>query len=260
MPVNSTAEIQKGVTAGQTTWAGPLIMLVARSVLAVICQALVAAVFFRGSADAWEEAGQWWRVYGTVIDAGCIVLLVWLTRREGIRLFDLGNYSRERWLRDVLIGLGLLVPIFVLAFVLPGYIASFVIYGGPPPTPADSLPVVGLAYALMADHLGVCRRQRVFRLRPAAPRGAHRANVASCGCVVLLRRLAAQFPSLQAGMAAFRLSLCQQCSQCNCPVLAFPAPAPLVAHTRNPLGGECHRDHYAHAASGRGQLRAWHPG
>jgi hypothetical protein len=149
MTVNSTAEIQKRVAAGKITWAGPLMMLAARSVLAVICQALVAAAFFRGSTDAWAEAGQWWRVYGTVMDVGCIVLLVWLTRREGIGLFDLGNYCRERWLRDVLIGLGLFVPIFVLAMFLPGTIASLVIYGGPSPTPASSLPVPGLLYALI---------------------------------------------------------------------------------------------------------------
>ena len=149
MTANSTAEIQKRVAAGKITWTGPLIMLVARSILAAIYQALVAAIFFRGGADAWEEAGQWWRVYGTVMDVGCIVLLVWLTRREGIRLFDLGSYSRERWLRDVLIGLGLFVPIFVLAMVLPGNIASLVIYGGPPPTPASSLPALGLLYALI---------------------------------------------------------------------------------------------------------------
>lgn len=149
MTVNSRAEIQKRIAAGKITWTGPLIMLVARSVLAVICQALVAALFFRGSSDAWNQAGEWWRVYGTLVDIGCIVLLVWLARRESIRLFDLGNYQRERWLRDVLIGLGLFVPIFVLTMFLPGNIASFVIYGGPPPTPTSSLPGVGLLYALI---------------------------------------------------------------------------------------------------------------
>jgi membrane protease YdiL (CAAX protease family) len=146
---NSATEIQKRVAAGRITWVGPLIMLVARSVLAVLCQALVATVFFRGSVDAWEEAGQWWRVYGTVIDVGCIALLVWLARREGIRLFDLGSYSRKHWLRDVLIGLGLFVPIFVLTMLLPGTIAGFVIYGGPAPTPASGLPVLGSLYALI---------------------------------------------------------------------------------------------------------------
>ena len=148
MTVNTT-ETQKRAAAGKITWAGPLIMLVARSVLAVACQALVAAIFFRGSADAWEEVGLWWRVYGTAIDAGCIALLVWLARREGVRLFDLGNYSRERWLRDVLIGLGLFVPVFVLTMLLPGSIAGSVIYGGPAPVPANSLPVAGILYALI---------------------------------------------------------------------------------------------------------------
>ena len=149
MGANAPAEIKRRVTAGKITWAGPLTMLVARSILAVICQALVAAIFFPGGANGWEEAGQWWRVYGTVIDAGCIVLLVWLTRREGIRLLDLGSYSRERWLRDVLIGLGLFVPVFLLTMFLPGNLASIVIYGGPPPTAAGSLPLVGLLYAVI---------------------------------------------------------------------------------------------------------------
>jgi hypothetical protein len=36
-----------------------------------------------------------------LVDVACLVLLVWLTRREGIRLFDLGNYRREGWLPDV---------------------------------------------------------------------------------------------------------------------------------------------------------------
>lgn len=146
---NTTAETQQRVAVGQITWTGPLIMLVARSVLALICQALVAAVFFRGSAGAWEKAGQWWRVYGTMVDVGCIILLAWLTRREGIQLFDLGNYSRERWLRDALIGLGLFVPIFVLTMFLPGPIVGFVIYGGPAPTSASGLPTLGLLYALI---------------------------------------------------------------------------------------------------------------
>ncbi len=109
----------------------------------------MAAIFFAGSADAWNEAGQWWRVYGTVIDVGCIVLLVWLARREGIRLFDLGTYSRERWKRDVLIGLGLFVPFFLLAFLLPGLLVAFAIYGGPTPGPTGAMPMVGLLYSLI---------------------------------------------------------------------------------------------------------------
>jgi membrane protease YdiL (CAAX protease family) len=149
MTVNSAAEVQQRVVAGTITWAGPLIMLVARSVLAVICQALVSAIFYAGSADAWNEAGEWWFVYGTVIDAGCIVLLVWLTRREGIRLFDLGSYSRERWLRDVLIGLGFFVPVFLLAAYLPVAAIGGLVYVGTPPLAGANLPMVGYLYGLI---------------------------------------------------------------------------------------------------------------
>jgi membrane protease YdiL (CAAX protease family) len=148
MTVNSTAEIQKRAAAGRITWAGPLIMLVARSVLAMICQLLVAAIFFPGSADAWNQAGEWWRIYGTAIDAGCLALLVWLAHREGIRLFDLGGYNRERWLHDALIGLGLFVPL-LLAFAVPTVLVETILYRGPAPVPGTSLPLAGSLYALL---------------------------------------------------------------------------------------------------------------
>lgn len=112
MIANGTTEIQHRVKAGKITWLGPLIMLVVRSVLAILSQAAIAMIFYSGNPNAWNEAGQWWTVYGTVIDIGCLALLVWLTKREGIRLFDLGNYNRKRWLRDGLLGLGLFIVIF----------------------------------------------------------------------------------------------------------------------------------------------------
>ncbi len=146
MTLNSQTEVQQRVAAGKITWAGPLIMLVARSVFAVICQALVAAIFYSGNPDGWEEAGQWWTVYGTVIDAGCLALLIWLTRREGIRLFDLGNYSRERWLRDVLIGLGLFVVIFPTLLFAPVTFLTTVFDAAPP---MGVLPMAGLLYSLI---------------------------------------------------------------------------------------------------------------
>ena len=95
MTTNSTIEIKRRLEAGKITWAGPIIMLVARSVLAVVCQVLIAVIFYSGTSDTWNEAGQWWTVYGTVIDVGCLLLLIWLTKREGIRLFDLGSYNQS---------------------------------------------------------------------------------------------------------------------------------------------------------------------
>ena len=148
MAENSITSIQRRVTAGKITWISVLLMLTARSVLAVTCQALVAAIFYTGSADAWGQAGRWWIVYGSLIDGGCIVLLVWLTRREGIRLFDLGSYRREGWLRDVFLGLGLWVFIFPILILLPIVMVAGALYGEPPHPGAD-LPTMAPLYSLI---------------------------------------------------------------------------------------------------------------
>jgi membrane protease YdiL (CAAX protease family) len=76
------------------------------------------------------------------------VLLAWLAPREGIRLFDLGHYLRERWPRDVGIGLALFLPIFALTMMLPGTVAGAAIYGGAAPG-AGQLPLAGVIYSLL---------------------------------------------------------------------------------------------------------------
>ena len=149
MNVNSTDNIQQRVAAGKITWTGILIMLVARSVLAVVSQASVATIFFANSTDGWNEAGEWFRVYGTIIDLGSIALLAWLAHREGIHLFDLGNYSRKHWRRDILIGLGLFIAVFPLAMVLPEILASSAVYGGPAPRSIGVMPMAGFLYSLI---------------------------------------------------------------------------------------------------------------
>ncbi|HEX7061784.1 MAG TPA: hypothetical protein VF200_07415 [Woeseiaceae bacterium] len=82
-------------------------------------QALVAGIFLlRGSPNPWQAAGPWLPVYGTLIDAGCLMPLWWLTRREGICLLDLVGFARRRLVRDVLLGLAI-IPL-CLAFILGG--------------------------------------------------------------------------------------------------------------------------------------------
>jgi hypothetical protein len=120
------------------------LMLFARSVCAVAAQALVATILaLRGSPAPWHEAEPWFPVYGTLIDAGCLALLWRLTRLEGIGLFELLGFERTRLGRDVLLGLGLIVP--SLVFIFGGiYAAGWLVYGklgqayvfGPLPLPA----------------------------------------------------------------------------------------------------------------------------
>lgn len=67
-------------------------------------------------------------IRGALIDAGCLVLLWRLTRREGIGLFDLVDFRRERLFSDVLLGVVLIPP--SLIFILGGtYAAGWIIYG-----------------------------------------------------------------------------------------------------------------------------------
>src|SRR5262245_54476485 len=93
------------------------LMLFARSVCAVGAQALVATILaMAGSPAPWHGAEPWFPVYGTLIDAGCLALLWRLTRREGIGLFELLGLERTRLARDVLLGLGLVVPSLIFIF------------------------------------------------------------------------------------------------------------------------------------------------
>src|SRR5262245_15808529 len=93
------------------------LMLFARTALAVGAQAVVAAVFaLRGSPTPWRDSEPWLPVYGTLIDAGCLVLLLLFTRREGIRLFDLAVFDRARLGRDALLGLALIPACLVFIF------------------------------------------------------------------------------------------------------------------------------------------------
>lgn len=125
-------------------------MLFARSILAVVAQGFVAIILAaKGSATPWLDAAAWLPVYGTLIDAGCLGLLFWLARREGIRLIDLIGFDRKRLGRDVLLGLALILP--SLLFIFAGnYGSSLLIYGTlDPPQIFEPLPLVAAIYGAL---------------------------------------------------------------------------------------------------------------
>ena len=147
---NSKAKLQERFEAGRITWAWPVMIVFARLIFAVLAQALVAGLFMlQGHPDPWQAAAPWWPVYGTLIDIGCLVLLAWLTRKEGIRLYDLINFQRQLLGRDLLLGMGVGVLILILSTV--GFIIfGPLIYGATPaPTPFSPLPLWGVLYALL---------------------------------------------------------------------------------------------------------------
>jgi hypothetical protein len=131
-------------------WRAPLLMLFARSAFAVIAQGLVAALCrIRGSASPWLDAGHWLPVYGTFIDAGCLGALWWLARREGTTLLDLTGFDRNRFSRDVLLGIALVPPSLVL--ILAGNLASsFIAFRSfAAPDVFAPLPLVAALYGVL---------------------------------------------------------------------------------------------------------------
>jgi membrane protease YdiL (CAAX protease family) len=150
MDPNSYEALLGRVDAAKLTWRAPALMLFARAACAVGAQALFAAVFaLRSSPTPWHTAEPWLPVYGTLIDAGCLALLWCLTRREGIRLFDLVGFQRTRLVRDVLLGLAIIPP--SLAFILGGvYGAGWLLYGTlTPPYLFGPLPLPAALYGVL---------------------------------------------------------------------------------------------------------------
>ena len=147
-PPNARSALERRRDAGSLDWTGPATMLFARSILAVLAQGLVAAALaLQGSAAPWRDAGRWFPVYATLIDAGCLALLLGLMRREGGRLADLLGGRRARLGRDVALGLAL-IPL-CLVFILGGVTAaSWLVYGSPhPPAIFRPLPLPAALYA-----------------------------------------------------------------------------------------------------------------
>ena len=150
MDPNSSESLVRRRDAGMLTWRGPALMLFARSACAVGAQAVVAAIFaLRSSPTPWRDAGPWLPVYGTLIDAGCLMLLWRLTRREGIRLVDLLGFERSRLGRDVLLGVAL-IPLS-LVFIFAGTSATgWLLYGTlSPPYLTGRLPLLPTLYGVL---------------------------------------------------------------------------------------------------------------
>lgn len=147
---NSKAKLQERLQAGRITWAWPVVIVFARLILAVLAQALVAGIFMlQGHPTPWQAAAPWWPVYGTLLDIGCLILLAWLVRREGIRLFDLISFQRQYLGRDLLLSVGVFV-LFIIPAAIGGIIFTQLIYGAtPPPSPFGTLPLWGALYALL---------------------------------------------------------------------------------------------------------------
>jgi membrane protease YdiL (CAAX protease family) len=151
---NSRSALIKRIDRGQLTWFGPLLLIVGRSVLIIAAQAVTAGwLWLRFGSWSWNAAAEWWTVYGTLVDVGCLALMAAYTRKEGISLRDLIGRVRLRWGRDLFLGAGVLLLVFPF-FFLAVLAASWMVWGTVQPQlypgllAGRALPLWGVIYSL----------------------------------------------------------------------------------------------------------------
>lgn len=73
---NSNSSLAERAHRGTLRWAGPLMVVVGRSVFMIAAQVVaVAVIWLRSHTWSWTSAAKWWTVYGTLVDVGCLALM-----------------------------------------------------------------------------------------------------------------------------------------------------------------------------------------
>lgn len=154
--LNSKNAIKKRLDDKQIKWHGPLLMVFTRPALAVLAQCILILMFrLMKHLQVIYPVTAWWTVYGTIIDAGCLIFMFFLLKHEGIRLFDLLSFDRSKISTDLLLGLGIFIIIFPLSIGLGSNMASLLVYGGfkpelPPGSFIRILPLWAVLYSRLA--------------------------------------------------------------------------------------------------------------
>jgi hypothetical protein len=152
--VNSRSRLRERAAAGLIPWTGPLLLVAARSVLWLTLQSLLALILLALHHPApFQTAGNWWPVYCSLGDIGCLIGMKYFTRREGIRLRDLIGPIRMRYGRDLFLGLGFLALSY-LFFLGGGRFAGWLVYGSMAKVPMEfllqrhTLPLWAIVYSM----------------------------------------------------------------------------------------------------------------
>ncbi len=152
-PVNSLDAIKSRLAGERIPQYGPILMLFARPALILLVQGILFLLFLQMNVqNAAVAVRSWWPVYGTLVDLGCLGLLTWLTRREGIRLFDLIGLVKNKLKTEIPLGLGIFVAIFPLTIMGGGMLAMLITYGSlnpvfPENTYIRTLPLLAVLYS-----------------------------------------------------------------------------------------------------------------
>lgn len=152
---NSSEAIQSRFSAGKIPRCAPFVMLLARSSFILIAQGLTLLILvLSGVQNPAVEVRNWYTVYGSLTDLGCLALLVWFTRREGIGLLDLVGFIKSKLKTDILLGLGIFIIVFPVTVILFGRLAMLAAFGSTNPefpeyTFIRTLPLLAVLYSRM---------------------------------------------------------------------------------------------------------------
>ena len=153
LTINSQESVKARFVGGHIPRYGPILVLVARSALILIAQGFTLLLFFLFNVpDPMVTIRNWWPVYGTLVDLGCLAILYYLTKREGIRLYDLVGIVKGKIMKDILLGIGLFILIFPVTIFVGGALGQLIVYGELNPIFPEFgfmhiLPLVPLLYA-----------------------------------------------------------------------------------------------------------------
>jgi hypothetical protein len=151
--INNPDAIRSRLQLGHIPLYGPWLMLIARPAFALLTYGIALFLFQQlNIPNASVVVRNWWTVYGTLIDFGCLALLFWLTRREQIRLIDLVSFVKSKLKTDILLGLGIFVVVFPICVMGGGMLAGLIAYGSVNPelpqfTFIRTLPLLGVLYS-----------------------------------------------------------------------------------------------------------------
>lgn len=135
-----------GVTRPGLWW--PLAIILIRFPLIMLGNLIVYGynITFTADPTPWGSALLWGNVHTPIIaDTITLLLVFWLMRREGGRLSDLLNVRQEGWGREILIGIGLFLILFVTLFA--GNLIGGLIAFGPAIFDVDPNAFVGMTRA-----------------------------------------------------------------------------------------------------------------
>lgn len=150
---NSIETLKDKVRNRHIRWTWPLIMTFIRFPLLLLGLFIMLGYYTSiGHAQPFLNALAMANVYTTLTaDVGCFLLLLWLTRREGMRLRDLIGFRHTLLVRDILIGLGFFVILFV-SFIMTNLLSTLIVYG---PSVFQASPTTQATGAINPNPLGL---------------------------------------------------------------------------------------------------------